>query len=353
MGEENGEWRQGRASTPPAPRAADQQCGMRPGCRTLVMRHSRSRAWGPPALCVGQAPPTSVCGSASSAGLSGGLGRSSVSSGTSEIKREEKEDEENTSVADNSEEEKKELKPSRNRTRCSLNRSLPSLTLLPGWGHLGFCCSDPSGAGLGPVTWGLSCGADPPAPARRGSLGCPCAEAAQPGLSLLPHGRPCRGRVPASLCCRLLSPWPGLPPADKAEGLRLAHMVALGIAVAVCDQALSSPWPGAGKVLTPPGFGSSPLSAPGSCILCHSQPATWQGIRESPSSVLACLQPRHRLGDLARVMLPCRAAATSCPGGRGLRLPQTPTWDTGVGPRTSLGHPATSRQQTPALISLL
>ncbi|XP_051495962.1 transcription factor E2-alpha isoform X4 [Apus apus] len=58
-----------------------------------------------------------------SAGLSGGLGRSSVSSGTSEIKREEKEDEENTSVADNSEEEKKELKPSRNRTRCSLNSS--------------------------------------------------------------------------------------------------------------------------------------------------------------------------------------------------------------------------------------
>ncbi|XP_061211962.1 transcription factor E2-alpha isoform X3 [Neopsephotus bourkii] len=58
-----------------------------------------------------------------SAGLSGGLGRSSVSSGTSEIKREEKEDEENTSVADNSEEEKKELKPSRTRTRCSLNSS--------------------------------------------------------------------------------------------------------------------------------------------------------------------------------------------------------------------------------------
>ncbi|XP_067413656.1 transcription factor E2-alpha isoform X6 [Emydura macquarii macquarii] len=54
-------------------------------------------------------------------GLTGGLGRASVSSGTSEIKREEKEDEENTSVADNSEEEKKEMKPSRNRTRCSLN----------------------------------------------------------------------------------------------------------------------------------------------------------------------------------------------------------------------------------------
>ncbi|PKK17622.1 transcription factor E2-alpha isoform X16 [Columba livia] len=58
-----------------------------------------------------------------SAGLSGGLGRSNISSGNSEIKREEKEDEENTSVADNSEEEKKELKPSRNRTRCSLNSS--------------------------------------------------------------------------------------------------------------------------------------------------------------------------------------------------------------------------------------
>ncbi|XP_035750213.1 transcription factor E2-alpha isoform X10 [Egretta garzetta] len=51
-----------------------------------------------------------------SAGLSGGLGRSSVSSGTSEIRGKKKEDEENTSVADNSEEEKKELKPSRNRT---------------------------------------------------------------------------------------------------------------------------------------------------------------------------------------------------------------------------------------------
>ncbi|XP_028569648.2 transcription factor E2-alpha isoform X2 [Podarcis muralis] len=54
-------------------------------------------------------------------GLTGGLGRASVSSGTSEIKREDKEDDENTSVADNSEEEKKELKASRNRTRCSLN----------------------------------------------------------------------------------------------------------------------------------------------------------------------------------------------------------------------------------------
>lgn len=125
-----GEWWQGRVSTAPAPLAADRQCRMNPGCSMLVMQRSRSRAWGPPQpSVVGQAPPTSMCGSASSAGLSGGLGRSSVSSGTSEIKREEKEDEENTSVADNSEEEKKELKPSRNRTRCSLNRSLPSLTL--------------------------------------------------------------------------------------------------------------------------------------------------------------------------------------------------------------------------------
>nr|KAF6402644.1 transcription factor 3 [Rousettus aegyptiacus] len=43
-----------------------------------------------------------------------GLGRS----GAGEIKREEKEDEENASVADTSEEEKKELKPPRTRTRC-------------------------------------------------------------------------------------------------------------------------------------------------------------------------------------------------------------------------------------------
>ncbi|XP_048352101.1 transcription factor E2-alpha isoform X6 [Sphaerodactylus townsendi] len=49
-------------------------------------------------------------------GLTGGLGRASVSSGTSEIKLEDKEDDENTSVADNSEEEKKEHKSSRNRT---------------------------------------------------------------------------------------------------------------------------------------------------------------------------------------------------------------------------------------------
>lgn len=38
-----------------------------------------------------------------------GLGRAGAASGASEIKREEKEDEENASVADNSEEEKKEL----------------------------------------------------------------------------------------------------------------------------------------------------------------------------------------------------------------------------------------------------
>ncbi|KAJ7308226.1 hypothetical protein JRQ81_008747 [Phrynocephalus forsythii] len=54
-------------------------------------------------------------------GLTAGLGRASVSSGASEIKREDKEDDENTSVADNSEEEKKEPKPTRNRTRCSLD----------------------------------------------------------------------------------------------------------------------------------------------------------------------------------------------------------------------------------------
>lgn len=78
-----------------------------------------------------------MCCFDSFAGLTGGLGRGSVTSGPGEIKREEKEDEENTSVADNSEEEKKELKPSRNRTRCSLNRSLPSFILLlaGAWGR--------------------------------------------------------------------------------------------------------------------------------------------------------------------------------------------------------------------------
>ncbi|XP_024424368.1 transcription factor E2-alpha isoform X2 [Desmodus rotundus] len=45
-----------------------------------------------------------------------GLGHRATTSGTSEIKREEKEDEENVSVADNSEEEKKELKAPRIRT---------------------------------------------------------------------------------------------------------------------------------------------------------------------------------------------------------------------------------------------
>ncbi|XP_029469842.1 transcription factor E2-alpha isoform X11 [Rhinatrema bivittatum] len=52
-----------------------------------------------------------------------GLGRANVSSGDMEIKREDKEDEENTLVDDHSDDEKKELKPSRNRTRCSLNSS--------------------------------------------------------------------------------------------------------------------------------------------------------------------------------------------------------------------------------------
>ncbi|MEE6523151.1 hypothetical protein FKM82_021889 [Ascaphus truei] len=54
-------------------------------------------------------------------GLSG-LGRASVqSSGSTDIKRESKEDEENTSVADLSDDEKKEPKSQRSRTRCSIN----------------------------------------------------------------------------------------------------------------------------------------------------------------------------------------------------------------------------------------
>ncbi|KAM4050838.1 transcription factor E2-alpha isoform 1-T3 [Anomaloglossus baeobatrachus] len=50
-----------------------------------------------------------------------GLSRTVVSSGAPEIKRENKEDEENRSVGDLSDDEKKESKPQRSRTRCSIN----------------------------------------------------------------------------------------------------------------------------------------------------------------------------------------------------------------------------------------
>ncbi|KAL2089904.1 hypothetical protein ACEWY4_014592 [Coilia grayii] len=49
--------------------------------------------------------------------LPGGISRSSLSSNSSDIKREDKEDDENSSIADKSEDEKKESKASRNRTR--------------------------------------------------------------------------------------------------------------------------------------------------------------------------------------------------------------------------------------------
>ncbi|KAM4050841.1 transcription factor E2-alpha isoform 2-T4 [Anomaloglossus baeobatrachus] len=52
-----------------------------------------------------------------------GLSRTVVSSGAPEIKRENKEDEENRSVGDLSDDEKKESKPQRSRTRCSINSS--------------------------------------------------------------------------------------------------------------------------------------------------------------------------------------------------------------------------------------
>ncbi|XP_056428480.1 transcription factor E2-alpha isoform X3 [Hyla sarda] len=50
-----------------------------------------------------------------------GLGRTVVSTGLPDIKRENKEDEENRSVAELSDDEKKESKPQRSRTRCSVN----------------------------------------------------------------------------------------------------------------------------------------------------------------------------------------------------------------------------------------
>ncbi|XP_044162360.1 transcription factor E2-alpha isoform X7 [Bufo gargarizans] len=49
------------------------------------------------------------------------LGRTVTSTGVQEIKRENKEDEENRSVAELSDDEKKESKPQRSRTRCSIN----------------------------------------------------------------------------------------------------------------------------------------------------------------------------------------------------------------------------------------
>ncbi|XP_018089214.1 transcription factor 3 S homeolog isoform X3 [Xenopus laevis] len=52
-----------------------------------------------------------------------GLGRAIPPGRVPEIKRESKEDEENRSVADLSEDEKKESKPQRSRTRCSINSS--------------------------------------------------------------------------------------------------------------------------------------------------------------------------------------------------------------------------------------
>lgn len=50
-------------------------------------------------------------------GLPGGLARSTHSSSSSDIKREDKEDDENSSVADKSEDEKKDSKVARSRTR--------------------------------------------------------------------------------------------------------------------------------------------------------------------------------------------------------------------------------------------
>lgn len=135
------------------------------------------------------APSNLLC---SLAGLSGGLGRSSVSSGTNEIKREEKEDEENTSVADNSEEEKKELKPSRNRTRCSLNRSLPSLCkALEAFG-LGCSHSDPRATELSLVTLG---------PVLVVQTLCPCPASEEHSLGPVALEPANTGRAPGHLPC--------------------------------------------------------------------------------------------------------------------------------------------------------
>lgn len=97
-------------------------------------------------------------------------------------------------MADNSEEEKKELKPSRNRTRCSLNRSLPSLSLFPGQGCLGWGLAARTHQTL---SFGLQ--HKPPAPAHPGAW---CG-LTQSGLLLPPQEK---GSLPPSCC--LLSLWP-------------------------------------------------------------------------------------------------------------------------------------------------
>uniref|UniRef100_A0A3P9IIV5 Transcription factor E2-alpha n=1 Tax=Oryzias latipes TaxID=8090 RepID=A0A3P9IIV5_ORYLA len=67
-------------------------------------------------MSVRRCTPLDLC-SVWDEGLPGGLARSSHSSSSSDIKREDKEDDENSSVADKSEDEKKDPKSARSRTR--------------------------------------------------------------------------------------------------------------------------------------------------------------------------------------------------------------------------------------------
>lgn len=79
---------------------------------------------------------------------------------------------------------------------------------------------------------------------------------------------------------------------------------------------------GWGSFQPPPCFSSALLSASGLLNPRCIQPDTWQRIRWSPSSVLACPQPHHRLGDLGRVMLPRGAVPAPLLPDSGHLLPQ-------------------------------
>lgn len=78
---------------------------------------------------------------------------------------------------------------------------------------------------------------------------------------------------------------------------------------------------GSGSFQPPPCFSSALLSASGLLNPCCIQPDTWQWIRIT-SSVLACPQPHHRLGDLGRVMLPRGAVLALLLPGSSHLLPQ-------------------------------
>lgn len=121
-----------------------------------------------------------------------------------------------------------------------------------------------------------------------------------------------------------------LPPSPRPEALCLvrASCARLGArwghrGCAEAGRGAQHPWLEAGGGFQPPPcYSSALLSASGLLNPRCIQPDTWQRIRWSPSSVLACPQPRHRLGDLGRAMLPRGAVPAPLLPDSGHLLPQ-------------------------------